>query len=176
MRYAEGPSTERETTVAAPPQRVWPLVTDIALPCAYSPELWKVEWLAPATGPAEGARFAGFNRHPRIGEWRTVSEIVELKAESTFAWAVLDVDGRFGPPMRTAAAPMALWRFTLEPRGGGTLLRQSVRLGPGPSGLSVVIDRMPEREEMLVAHRLDELANGMAAVLEGLRLRAETGP
>ncbi|MDA0565275.1 SRPBCC family protein [Streptomonospora sp. S1-112] len=175
MRYAEGPSTERETAVAAPPERVWSLVTDIALPCAHSPELQRVEWLPPATEPVEGARFAGFNRHPRIGEWRTVSQVVEVKPESAFAWAVLDVDGRFGPPMRDAAAPMALWRFALEPRDGGTLVRQSVRLGPGPSGLSVVIDRMPEREEMLVAHRIEELATGMEAVLEGLRVRAETG-
>ena len=37
---------------------------------------------------------------------------------------------------------------------GGTLLRQWVQMGPGRSGLSVAIDRMPEKEQKIVFVRL----------------------
>jgi hypothetical protein len=69
---------------------------------------------------------------------------------------------------------MATWSFALTPTpGGGTALRQSVTLGPAPSGLSVFIDRAPDQEEAIIAHRLGELAKGMEATLEGIKGAAE---
>ncbi|MER6154181.1 hypothetical protein ABT147_01400 [Streptomyces sp. NPDC001868] len=73
-----------------------------------------------------GARFAGYNRHRMIGEWRTVSHIVEL-----------------------------------EPEGTGTRLKQSVRLGPGRSGVDLAVQHTPEREQEIVAFRLAELRANM---------------
>ncbi|MDT0301966.1 SRPBCC family protein [Streptomonospora wellingtoniae] len=175
MRLGDGPRTECERLVAAPSARVWELVADIGLPAEYSPELMRAEWLG-AGVPAVGARFAGYNRNRRLGAWRTVSEVVELVPEQVFAWAVLDADGRFGPPAEDPERALAVWRYTLEPReGGGTLLRQEVRLGPGRSGLTAAVDRMPDLEEQLVAGRLDELRAGMETTLRGLASRAENG-
>ncbi|GAA4917717.1 SRPBCC family protein [Streptomonospora salina] len=173
MRLADGPGTESATQVDAAPARVWELVTDIGLAAEFSPELMRAEWLTPAGVPALGARFAGHNRNRHLGEWRTVAEVVEFVPERVFGWAVLDADGRFGPPSDDPAHPMAVWRYSVEPQDGGAVLLQSVRLGPGRSGLTAAIDRMPDLEEQLVIGRLDELRTGMEITLRGIRARAE---
>ncbi|MER6123222.1 hypothetical protein ABT173_11185 [Streptomyces sp. NPDC001795] len=68
---------------------------------------------------------------------------------------------------------MATWRFELEPERTGTRLRQVAQIGPGRSGLSLVIERMPEREEKIVANRLAELRTNMEATLHGIKALAE---
>lgn len=173
MRYADGPTARCDIHVDAPPSRVWALVTDIALPARLSPELQQVEWLNGATGPAVGASFVGHNRHRVLGDWRTISHVAELDDERLFGWVVVDPDGRFGAAAPDPAEPLATWRFGLEPEAGGTRLWQSVRLGPARSGLSLAIDRMQDREEALVAHRLDELRTGIQTTLAGIKSLAE---
>ncbi|POX43493.1 SRPBCC family protein [Streptomyces sp. Ru73] len=173
MRYADGPTAECEIRIAAAPPRVWELISDIGLPARTSPELQRVEWLDGATAPVVGARFAGHNHHPKIGEWRTVSELVAVDPGREFGWAVLDTAGRFGTPATGPEQSLATWRFVLDAAPGGVLLRHSVRIGPGASGLSTVIARMPDREEQLIEARLAELRKGMTAVLEGVKALAE---
>ncbi|MFQ6144070.1 SRPBCC family protein [Streptomyces seoulensis] len=174
MRYADQPATHREVRVAADPARVWEIVADVAGMTRWSPELERVEWCDGATGPALGARYTGHNRHPVNGEWRTVSEITEYAPGRTLTWCVLDVDGRFGKAPDGSASRMATWSFALSPAPeGGTVLRQSVTIGPGRSGLSAYIEQHPEREEAIVAFRLDELGKGMEATLGGIKETAE---
>ncbi|GIH73903.1 SRPBCC family protein [Planobispora longispora] len=173
MRYPDGPATEHEVHIQAEPARVWELVTDIELPARFSPELRRVRWLDAADRPAVGARFEGRNHNSIMGEWRTVSYVTELDAPRAFAWAVVDPDGRFGGGAADPRAPMATWRFDLRPGSGGTLLRQSVRLGPARSGVSLAIDRMPEKEEAIVRHRLTDLLAGIQATLQGVKTLAE---
>ncbi|PVY96540.1 SRPBCC family protein [Actinomycetospora cinnamomea] len=169
MRYAEGPTAEAAVHVEAPPARVWPLVSDIAVVAETSEELQEAQWLPAPDGPAEGDapavghRFRGRNAHPQVGEWETVSEVVECDEERAFAWAVTD-----------PANPTALWRFTLRPVAGGTELRQRARMGPGPSNLTTVIERMPDKEERLVAGRLREWQQGIERTLAGIKQRAES--
>ncbi|MEU6579027.1 SRPBCC family protein [Streptomyces sp. NPDC046805] len=173
MRYAEGPSVCCDVYVEAEPPRVWDLVTDIGLPARLSPELQRAEWLDGAEGPAVGARFVGYNRHRMIGEWRTVSHVVELAQQQVFGWAVVDPDGRYGDPVADPEKPLATWRFELASEGTGTRLRQYARIGPGRSGLSAVIDSAPEREEEIVAFRLAELRTNVEATLRGIKALAE---
>lgn len=77
-------------------------------------------------------------------------------------WAVADV-----------AKPAATWRFELEPDGDGTLLRQWVRLGPGWSGLTIAIERMPDKEDRIIQRRLDEHRENMLATVTGIKELAE---
>jgi hypothetical protein len=79
-----------------------------------------------------------------------------------FGWAVGDVD-----------RPNSRWRFTLEPDDDGTTLTQWVRIGPGDSGLTIAVARMPDKEERIVASRLREFAAAMRAHLEAVKARAE---
>ncbi|MFF4383820.1 SRPBCC family protein [Kitasatospora sp. NPDC001547] len=185
MRYADGPGTQCEVFVGAPVERVWELVTDIGLPTRLSPELQRVAWLDGADGPAVGARFEGHNSRADMPDWRTVSEIIELTGtvgqagsdapagRRVFAWGVMDADGRYGEPVSDLAGALARWRFELTPEDGGTRLRQSVVIGPGRSGASLVIDAKPELEEKIVDFRLNELRTGMTATLEGIKSLAE---
>ncbi|MDF2255664.1 SRPBCC family protein [Streptantibioticus ferralitis] len=114
-RFAQGPAAHCEVLVEAAPSRVWELVTDIGLAARLSPELRRVEWLDDATAPALGARFAGFNHHPMLGDWRTVSQIVELSPQRVFGWVVMDAHGRHGEPAQDPSKPLATWRGDARP-------------------------------------------------------------
>jgi Polyketide cyclase / dehydrase and lipid transport len=161
-RYADKPTVEVPIEIDAPPERVWVIVSDIAVMPGASPELQAVEWLDGWSGPGLGARFAGYNRHEARGEWSTVSMIVEYDPPRAFAWAVGDPE-----------EPSAIWRFSLEPREGGTLLRQWVQMGPGRSGLSYAIDQMPDKEQKIVFVRLREFEASMGATLAAIKILAE---
>jgi uncharacterized protein YndB with AHSA1/START domain len=159
MKYAEGPSVEVELVVAAPADRVWELVTDINLPARYSSEFTGAEWLDP---PGPGARFVGRNQHAALGAWETTSWVTRFEPRQAFAWAVSDPQ-----------EPSATWWFTMEEADGGIRLRQGGRMGPAPSGLSIAITAMPDKEERIVARRLEEWRKNMLATLEGIKTLAE---
>ncbi len=157
-RYADCPTVEVETHVDAPPERVWAVVSDVALMPSMSGELRRVEWVC---GSGEvGSRFVGHNRHPAIGEWSATSSVIECDPPRVFAWAVGDT-----------ARPAASWRFTLEPVDGGTRLRQWVQMGPGRSGLSAAIDATPGNEQKIVHGRLKEFEANMTATLAAIKER-----
>jgi len=161
-RYCDTPTVQAKTWIDAPPARVWPLVSEIELMPGMSSELQAAEWLDGATGAALGARFAGRSRHEAMGEWTATSQVVEFEPERVFAWAV-------GDP----ADPAATWRFRLQPADGGTELSQWVQLGPGPSGLSLTIEAMPDKEQKIVFVRLREFERNMTATLAHIKKRAE---
>jgi hypothetical protein len=152
-----------EVRVAARPEQVWALVTDINLPADYSSEFRGAEWADDASGPCLGARFVGTNEHPAIGAWQSTSVVVSYEPVRAFGW---DVQG-FG-------GVAASWRFELEPDGEGTRLRQWARMGPAPSGLSAAIEARPDKEERIVANRLAEWQRNMQATVEGIKARAES--
>lgn len=162
LRYADGPTTEAELLIAAPPSAIWPLVCDIQLPARYSTEFQGGQWLDGATGPALGARFRGRNHHDAVGDWETVSTICEYEPERMLGWAVGDPD-----------APAARWRFTLIPAADGTRISQWMQIGPGESGLSALIERMPDKEHRILRRRLAEHQANMTATLAGIRDLAE---
>ena len=164
-RYADSPTVEVSTVVAAPATVVWPLISDIALMAELSTELQRVEWLDDASGPATGARFRGHSAHPSLGEWSTTCTVVACAPPTEFAWAVENPDN-----------PTATWRFRLSPAGdGATELSQWVRMGPAPSGLTHAIQAMPDREQKIVFVRLREWERAMTANLVAIRARAEQG-
>jgi hypothetical protein len=161
VRYADKPTTEVSTWINATPDVVWSLVADIELMPTLSDELRSVEWLQPATGPAVGAAFRGYNQQG-TGQWSTVSYIVDYEPGEVFAWAVGNVDN-----------PGAIWRFTLRPERGGTRLTQWVQMGPGRSGVSMAIASRPEQELAIVAGRLRNFNQGMAHNLAAIKALAE---
>lgn len=156
MKYADGPTAEATVHVDAPPERVWALVSDIHLVASLSSEVQEVEWVE------QGATFRGRNRHPAVGEWTTTSHVVLCEAPRVFGWDVGLLNN-----------PTASWRFELTPADGGTELRQWVRMGPGPSNLTVVIEKMPAKEERIVAGRLREFRAGIDSNLARIKELAE---
>ncbi|CAN5583699.1 SRPBCC family protein [soil metagenome] len=162
VRYADKPTVEAHAWIDAAPEVVWSLVADIELMPTLSDELQSVEWLAPSTGPAVGATFRGHNRQGS-GQWSTVSTIVAYDPDREFTWAVGNVDN-----------PAAVWKFTLCPQRGGTLLTQSAQIGPGRSAVSAVIDSHPEREHAIVSGRLRNFQQGMIRNLAAIKSTVET--
>ncbi|MEU4928682.1 SRPBCC family protein [Streptomyces yokosukanensis] len=161
-RYADKPTVEVGTWIDAPPERVWALVSDVTLMPGMSGELRSVAWLDGADGPAVGARFVGHSGHEALGAWSTTSHVIECEPGRVFAWAVQD-----------PANPSAIWRFRLRPENGGTALSEWMQLGPGRSGLSAAIDRMPDKEQKIVFVRLREFERNIASTLEHIKKRAE---
>jgi hypothetical protein len=157
MKYADGPSVEVEVFIDARPSAVWKLVSDVTIPVQFSAELEEVTWL-------DDTHFKGRSRHVAIGEWETTCTVVGCDAELLFAWVVGDPE-----------SPSAQWRFSLEAEGTGTRLRQWMQMGPAPSGLNIAIEAMPDKEERIIARRLDEHRANMQLTVDGIRRLAESG-
>jgi hypothetical protein len=163
MRYEDGPTTEAEVLIEAPIETVWALVTDINLPARFSDEFRGAEWLDDEHDV--GARFVGRNWHKALGEWETTSIVDRWEPMRTFGWCVTDLDH-----------PSSRWWFELQPTDDGVLLRQGTRMGPAPSGLNIAISAMPEKEERIIARRLEEFESNMRATLNGIKQLAEQTP
>ncbi len=163
-RYADGPTVEAQTWIDASLTAVWAFVSDIELMPGMSDELQSVAWTATDASPDVGSTFVGTSKHPALGEWSTTSHVVEWDPPTAFAWAVTDPDH-----------PSATWRFTLAESDGGTILRQWMRLGPAPSGLSIAIEAMPEKEEKIVFVRMREFEIALTATVAEIKRRVEAG-
>jgi hypothetical protein len=162
LRYADCPTIVAQVRIAAPPARVWPHVCDIQTPARFSSEFQGGQWLDEGGRPALGAQFRGRNHHPARGSWETVSTVCDFEPERAFGWAV-------GDPER----PAAHWRFTLTPDGDGTVLSQWVQVGPGESGITELIEAMPDKESRILRRRLAEHHANMVATLAGIKKLAE---
>jgi len=169
VRFADGPTAEVDVFVAAPPEKVWPLVSEINTPSQFGTELQKAVWLEvdelEGSPPCTGARFTGHNFHSARGDWQTTNVIVACEPNRVFSWAVGD-DPSF---------PSAVWRYELEPEDNGTRLRFKAKMGPGPSGMTAVIEQMPDKEERILARRLDEWSTNMTNTVHGIKNQAEAG-
>ena len=158
------PGVEVHAAVGAPVARVWDIISDITLMPEFSNELQSVAWAEGFDGPSLGAQFLGTNEHPAIGVWTTRCHIVEFEPPHVFEWAV-------GDP----AGPAAVWRIELRPATDGTRLRYTARLGPGKSGVTMLIDREPDRARQIVANRLRQFLANMQATVTGIKKLAESG-
>jgi uncharacterized protein YndB with AHSA1/START domain len=165
MRYADAPSVEATVLVSAPPEQVWALVSDIAVIASLSRETRSVDWVDEGAGPAVGRCFRGVNVHEAVGEWTTTSTVVVCDPPRAFQWDVSS---------STPGPPAASWGYELHAVPEGTALRAWGRLGPGWSNLSMAIEKFPEKEERIVARRLDEFRTGLEATLLGIKSLAET--
>ncbi|HJP79596.1 MAG TPA: SRPBCC family protein [Pseudonocardiaceae bacterium] len=161
-RYADKPTVQAQTWIDASPAEVWRIVADVELMPAMSEELQRVEWQDGASAPSVGATFVGYSKHEALGEWSTTSEIIECAEAEVLAWAV-----------GGAANPGAVWRFTLRGKDNGTELTQWMQLGPGRSGLSYAIDRMPDKEQKIVFVRLREFEKAITKTLGQIKTLAE---
>ncbi|MFO7699981.1 MAG: SRPBCC family protein, partial [Acidimicrobiia bacterium] len=88
--------------------------------------------------------------------------VVECEENSIFSWVVNDPDD-----------PVATWTFLLQSTEEGTLLTYHRVIGTGRSGLSMAIERNPDREEEIIAHRDEVHRAHMQAVVDGIQALAE---
>src|SRR5450755_192899 len=108
--------------IAAPPERVWELVSDVTKIGRYSPETFEAEWVDGATGPTVGAKFRGHVKRNGVGPiyWTTCAVSACVPGRE-FAFGVGPVD-----------KPLNIWRYELEPSGDGTDVTESFTLADTP--------------------------------------------
>jgi uncharacterized protein YndB with AHSA1/START domain len=106
--------------MAAPPERIWDLLSDVTKIGKYSPETFEAEWLEGATGPATGAKFRGHVKRNGIGPiyWTTCT-VRECVPGRAFTFGV-------GPSDK----PLSIWGYHLEPNSEGTDVTESFDLTP----------------------------------------------
>ena len=108
--------------MAATPEQIWELVSDVTKIGRYSPETFEAEWLEGATGPAVGAKFRGHvKRNGKGPTYWTTCTVLASEPGREFAFGV-------GP----ADKPLNIWRYRLEPAGDGTDVTESFELAQTP--------------------------------------------
>jgi uncharacterized protein YndB with AHSA1/START domain len=108
--------------MAAPPDKVWGLVSDVTRIGEFSPETFEAKWVDGADGPTVGARFKGHvKRNGRGPVYWTVCEVVAADPGRTFAFTVM-----------AGSRKVNTWRYELVPAGDGTDVTESFELAPSP--------------------------------------------
>jgi hypothetical protein len=143
--------------MAAPPERVWELVSDVTRIVEFSPETFEAEWLDGATGPEVGARFRGHVKRNGKGPiYWTACTVTACEPGREFAFGV----GSPGKPMNT-------WRYELRPAGIGTEVTESFQLSDMPA--------LRLYWALLGWTRGRTNVNGMRTTLERIKAVAEAG-
>jgi hypothetical protein len=144
--------------MAASPERVWSLVSDITRTGQFSPETFEAEWLDGASASAVGVRFRGHvrrNGRAWLVYWSTCTITASVPSrEFTF-----QVDGRKGEPLVS-------WSYYLGPSGDGTNVTESFEL---PPSFAVRI-----YERIAGTARTRTNLNNMRATLERIKEVAES--
>ncbi len=141
--------------MAASPEVVWDLVSDVTRIGEFSPETFEAVWLRDATGPAVGARFKGHVKRNGVGPtYWTVCEVTQCVPQERFEFVVL-VSGK----------PTNRWGYSLAAKDGGTEVTESFSLAP--SALSKVYWALAGW------HRSGVNERGMRQTLERIKAIAE---
>jgi uncharacterized protein YndB with AHSA1/START domain len=160
LGMAEKTHGEATVQMAAPPEAVYALVSDITRMGEWSPETYRCQWIGDATGPAVGARFKASNRHGII-RWSNKPEVIAAEPGKEFAFR------------RKAVGGVVDWRYQLAPDGeGGTTVTESFNVvKPTPPVIDWVIDKLMRSDD-----RQAELIDGIRQTLERIKTAAEIGP
>jgi uncharacterized protein YndB with AHSA1/START domain len=143
-----------EATVAAPPERVWELLTDLSRMPDWSPELLRMIPLKPG-GLRPGQWYLGLNRRKAV-VWPTRSVVAVLDPGRSLAWDTTSSGAR--------------WIWELEPDGDGARL---VHRRPVPRQLTLLSRAFAPIALGGSDGHADELEAGMAQTLARLKAAAE---
>jgi uncharacterized protein YndB with AHSA1/START domain len=144
--------------IAAPPARVWEMVTAMERYGEWSSDNTGGYWRKgpdglPGTGKV-GDQFVGINRRDGV-EWKAAVEVVEREEERAYAF----VTGG-------TALNLVLWRYELRPDGDGTVLTEQWTL----RNPSFFLEQGGEAE---IARRAANARESMTATLRGMKATAE---
>lgn len=136
-----------------PAADVFAAIVDITRMGEWSPECTGGRWVAPATGPAIGARFEGDNAVTAgpltLKHWTTTSEVTEYVPDKVFEFV---------------AEGYSTWRYELSEANGATTVTESFSHKPA-EGMLRVLYALGRRSTGMVKGMQKTLAR-MKAVLE----------
>ena len=99
--------------IAAPPDAVWALLTDLPRMGEWSPENTGGTWVKGATGPAMGARFVGTNQNGKR-RWKTQVTVVTFERPRAFEFEVT-----------AGGVKVARWSYAIEPTDAGCTVTET---------------------------------------------------
>jgi hypothetical protein len=99
-------------SIAASPEKVYALVSDLTRMGEWSPEATGGRWVG-GTGPAPGVKFKGTNANGNR-KWSTVVTVTEATAPTRFAFA-----NKVGPMV------VAEWAYDIAPSADGCTVTES---------------------------------------------------
>ena len=154
MPLTDVPTLEASTTIAAPPERVWSLVSDLRRMPEWSPQC--VKTFVRGGGPvALGSRMVNINRKGLLF-WPTQSKVVRYEPGREIAFRIKD--------------NFTVWSFTLEPDGEGTRV---VERREAPQGISDISVRLTKAVMGGVDDFTEHLREGMALTLQRIKADVE---
>lgn len=134
-----------EIKVAATPDRIYSVVSDLTRSCEWSPECRGGEWVG-GSPAAVGTVFRGENeRAPEVvgwapvvrGTWYTEAEVVAAEPGLTFRWAMLTASGE---------KQESVWGFDIEPGAAADTptLVHHFRMGRATEGIRSITAELDE--------------------------------
>jgi len=151
----QAPNDVVSLQVAAPPEKLWQLISDITNMPRWSPETYKTRWIGGATGPKPGARFKGRNRW-RWVRWTTTVEV-----------QVADPGREFTFDTIMGGVPRTRWSYLFEPKDGGTLVTET-RTSFSRTWLRGTI------QDVFMPGHIEGFKDGMLTSLQRLKAAAES--
>lgn len=148
-------SGEASIQIAATPEVVYDLVSDMSRVGEWSPECYRCVWTA-TEGPAVGSEFKGYNRVGPI-RWTAKGRVTVADPAREFAFVTL-YKGR---------QDETRWRYRLEPVDGGTKVTESYEFVWAPWYI---------RFGDLFLPRDRQLRQGMQETLKKIKAAAELDP
>jgi len=138
--------------IAAPPEAVWTVVSDVTRMPEWSPELRRLFVLG-SREPRVGMQLLGINRRG-YAAWPTTSKVVRFEPGRAVAWKTRESG--------------ATWTYELEPVDGGTRLtgrRDLPKFTIGTTLMAPLIGGADGHDR--------ELADGIRATLERIKVTVE---
>jgi len=99
--------------IAASPEAVWSLLTDLDRISELSPECYQAEWEGTPAAPEVGAAFRGYNQAGG-NKWDAGCVVVAAEPGREWAFKVPAPDGRD-----------TVWRYLIEATDGGSTVTES---------------------------------------------------
>lgn len=140
--------------IAAPPEAVYALVSDMTRYGEWSTQNVGGEWLDGGTGKV-GDWFEGHNKAGKM-EWKAKAEITEATPGKEFGFWTMGKE-----------AQVAHWRYSMEPSGAGTKLSEHYRLHNVP-------DQIASGGPKAVEGWCEGVKVGIATMLANLKKTAES--
>ena len=137
--------------MAAPPEKVWALVSDVTRIGEFSPETFEARWTRGSTGPEVGATFKGHVKRNGVGPvYWAPCRVTKCVPNELFEFSVGTDDVSFNN-----------WGYRLQPENHGTRVTEYYRLEP----------KLPLRLYWLALGRLRGRTNqrGMRTTLERMK-------
>lgn len=144
--------------VAATPEAVYDLVSDVTRTGEWSPVCASCWWDDEAEAGQVGARFTGRNELPER-TWETRSQVVAAERGREFGWVV--------------GQGFVRWAFLMAPEGEGTRLTETWEFTP--AGQEMFAEKYGERADAEIEDRTRHAHAGIPETLAAIKRIAEGG-